>query len=80
SFNRFTTDLYGSVTPNDLLYGSVVAVGVGYRFETPVGPFRVDYATSVYDPTRSTGRWITDRVGVMMTSNWQLSIGIGHAF
>ncbi len=80
AFNRFTTDLYGSVTPRDLLYGSVVALGVGYRFETPVGPFRLDYATNVYDPTRSEGRWITDRLGVMMTSNWQLSIGIGHAF
>lgn len=80
AFNRFTTELYGSVTPRDLLYGSVAALGVGYRFETPVGPFRVDYATSVYDPTRSEGQWITDRLGVMMTSNWQLSIGIGHAF
>lgn len=80
AFNRFTTDLYGSVTPNDLLYGSVVGLGLGYRFETPVGPFRVDYATSVYDPLRTEGRWITDRTGVFMTSNWQLSIGIGHAF
>jgi outer membrane protein assembly factor BamA len=80
AFNRFTTELYGSVTPRDLLYGSVVAMGLGYRFETPVGPFRVDYATSVYDPLRGDGRWITDRTGVFMTSNWQLSIGIGHAF
>ncbi|MFN4908527.1 MAG: BamA/TamA family outer membrane protein [Bacteroidota bacterium] len=80
AFNRFTTELYGSVTPRDLLYGSVVAMGLGYRFETPVGPFRVDYATSVYDPLRTEGRWITDRTGVFMTSNWQLSIGIGHAF
>lgn len=80
AFNRFTTELYGSVTPQDLLYGSVVALGLGYRFETPVGPFRVDYATSVYDPLRGEGRWITDRTGVFMTSNWQLSIGIGHAF
>ena len=80
AFNRFTTELYGSVTPRDLVNGSVVAVGLGYRFETPVGPFRIDYATSVYDPTRSTGQWITDRVGVLQTSNWQLSIGIGHAF
>ncbi|MEY3385879.1 MAG: outer membrane protein assembly factor BamA [Bacteroidota bacterium] len=80
AFNRFTTELYGSVTPNDLISGSVVAMGLGYRFETPVGPFRVDYATSVYDPLRSEGRWITDRTAVMASSNWQLSIGIGHAF
>ncbi|MBU3698830.1 MAG: hypothetical protein FGM33_02295 [Candidatus Kapabacteria bacterium] len=80
AFNRFTTELYGSVTPRDLLSGSVVAMGLGYRFETPVGPFRVDYATSVYDPLRSEGRWITDRSGVMLSGNWQLSIGIGHAF
>ena len=55
-------------------------MGIGYRFETPVGPFRVDYATSVYDPLRPTDKWIVGRRGVMNSGNWQLSIGLGHAF
>ena len=80
AFNRFTTDLYGSAQLEDFYKGSVVAMGLGYRFETPVGPFRVDYATSVYDPLRPTDKWIVGRRGVMNTGNWQLSIGLGHAF
>lgn len=80
AFNRFTANLYGTARLEDLLYGSVVAVGTGYRFETPVGPFRIDLATSVYDPTRSTGTWIIGREGAFNWSNWQLSIGLGHAF
>lgn len=80
SFNRFTSELYGTAKLEDFVYNSVVAVGAGYRFETPVGPFRVDMATSVYDPTRVDGRWITDRKGVFNSGNWQLSIGLGHAF
>ncbi|MCX6141017.1 MAG: BamA/TamA family outer membrane protein [Candidatus Kapabacteria bacterium] len=80
SFNRFTTDLYGTMRLEDLYKGSAIAVGVGYRFDTPVGPFRIDYATSFYDPTRPTGKWIYDRSHIMSTSNWQLSIGLGQAF
>ena len=80
AFNRFTTDLYGSARLEDFYLGSVVAMGIGYRFETPVGPFRVDYATSVYDPLRPTDKWIVGRRGVMNSGNWQLSIGLGHAF
>lgn len=81
AFNRLTPSLYGKMRLQDLWEGSVVAVGVGYRFDTPVGPFRVDYATSAYDPLRTEGRWILNgRKNVMGFSNWQLSIGLGHAF
>lgn len=80
AFNRFTSDLYGTAQLRDLYEGSVVAMGMGYRFETPVGPFRIDYATSVYDPLRPTDKWIVGRRGVMNSGNWQLSIGLGHAF
>jgi outer membrane protein assembly factor BamA len=80
TFNRFTSELYGTSKFEDLLYGSAVALGAGYRFDTPVGPFRVDMATSVYDPTRTDGRWIVGRRGIFNSSNWQLSIGLGHAF
>lgn len=80
SFNRFTTELYGSMRLEDLYKGSAIAIGIGYRFDTPVGPFRIDYATSFYDPTRPTGQWMFDRGHIMSTSNWQLSIGLGQAF
>jgi len=81
AFNRLTPSLYGKMRLEDLWRGSVVAMGVGYRFETPVGPFRVDYATSVYDPLRTDGKFIFDgRKNLMGFGNWQLSIGLGQAF
>lgn len=80
AFNRFTAELYGTSKLIDIITGSAIAVGAGYRFETPVGPFRIDMATSMYDPTRSTGQWIINRSGVFNAGNWQLSIGLGHAF
>ena len=81
AFNRMTQDLYGTMRLEALWKGSVGAMGVGYRFNTPVGPFRLDYATSVYDPLRSTGQVLWNgRENVMGFSNWQLSIGLGHAF
>lgn len=80
AFNRFTSELYGTSKLEDLLNGSAIALGAGYRFETPVGPFRIDLATSAYDPTRATGKWIIGRGGIFNWSNWQLSIGLGHAF
>ncbi len=80
TFNRFTTDLYGTMRLEDLWRGSAVAIGLGYRFDTPVGPFRIDYATSLYDPTRPSEQWIFGRTGIMNSGNWQLSIGLGQAF
>jgi len=81
AFNRMTVDKYGSMRLKDLWIGSAVASGIGYRFDTPVGPFRIDWATSMYDPLRSDGKFIFNgRENIMGFSNWQLSIGLGHAF
>lgn len=51
-----------------------VGVGIGFRYDTPVGPFRVDFATKVYNPME-TSKWIVERPFAIQ---WQ--IGIGHAF
>jgi outer membrane protein assembly factor BamA len=81
AFNRLVLGAYGKATLNDFITGSVIAGGVGYRFDTPVGPFRIDYATSIYDPTRTSGQWIFNkRSNLMGLGNWQLSIALGFAF
>lgn len=80
AFNRLTPDLYRRASLNDFVVGNIIAAGIGYRFDTPVGPFRVDYATSIYDPNRANGVWITKRDRPFAFSNWMLSIGLGHAF
>lgn len=81
AFNRLTTAKYGTARFQDFLTGSVVAAGIGYRFETPVGPFRIDYATSIYDPAKGPEAVIWNgRRDIFAFSNWNLSIGLGHAF
>lgn len=79
AFNRLTTELYGKAKPMDLLFNSVLATGFGYRFDTPVGPFRIDLATSVYDPSKS-HPFIFGRPNALGFENFQISIGLGHAF
>lgn len=79
AFNRLTTDLYGKAKLRDFLFNSVLATGFGYRFATPVGPLRLDLATSIYDPSK-THPFIVNRPNALGFENLQLSIGLGHAF
>jgi len=79
AFNRLTPDLYGKAKLLDFIYNSVLATGFGYRFATPVGPLRIDLATSVYDPSKS-HPFIVNRPNALGFKNLQVSIGLGHAF
>mgnify|MGYP000116379734 CR=1 FL=1 len=79
AFNRLTTELYGKFKLQDLFTNSVLATGLGYRFATPVGPFRIDLATSIFDPSK-THPFIVNRPNALGFKNLQLSIGLGHAF
>ncbi len=47
-----------------------LAAGFGFRYETPVGPIRLDIAWPVYDPLRERKPF----------SNRVIHIGLGHAF
>lgn len=80
AFNRLVPSAYGSARLEDFVIGSVMAAGFGYRFDTPVGPFRIDVGTSIYDPVRKNEAFIWNRQGALKLSNFQLSIGLGHAF
>ncbi len=72
----------GNVWPeaNDLqLRGVALAAGIGIRYDTFFGPFRIDYGLQVYDPRIS--RWITQRKfwGETLRTGI-IHFGIGHAF
>ena len=59
-----------SIDPSDLQY----AVGVGFRYRTPIGPFRFDV-----------GRQLTTVEGLLVNGeerqrNWRLHFSIGQAF
>jgi outer membrane protein assembly factor BamA len=58
-----------------------VATGLGIRYETPFGPFRLDWGIRVYDPGAAAGRqWITERKLSDTFGEGVFHFGIGHAF
>jgi outer membrane protein assembly factor BamA len=68
----------GSFRPRDI----AVAAGIGFRYETLFGPFRIDYGFRVYDPkadgaqqTLFHKRFFGETLGEAV-----LHFGIGHAF
>ncbi len=78
AFNRYGSDRFGKTSFTDYFTGLAVGAGFGYRYDTPVGPFRIDIATPIFDPTRSTNRFIVGRPNIL--GNLSLHIGLGHAF
>ncbi|MFN0157886.1 MAG: outer membrane protein assembly factor [Bacteroidota bacterium] len=75
-------NVWGEV--NDLQWQDVaVATGIGMRYDTFFGPFRIDWGFRVYDPRPDPGlkKWIFRRRFVDETlGKGILHFGIGHAF
>jgi outer membrane protein assembly factor BamA len=62
----------------DFIKGLAWAAGFGFRYETPVGPIRIDFGLPVYDPSRTSDKLIFARRNVIGTM--QFHLGLGHAF
>lgn len=59
--------------------GMAVAIGLGLRYETPVGPFRIDFAWPVYDPIGiGNEKLIFNRRDGL--SKFTFHVGLGHSF
>jgi outer membrane protein assembly factor BamA len=74
-------NVWGSV--RDFRFETVaMATGLGIRYETPFGPFRLDWGIRIYNPAEGPGRqWITQRRLVGDTfRDGVFHFGIGHAF
>jgi outer membrane protein assembly factor BamA len=54
------------------------AAGAGFRYETPIGPIRIDFALPLYGPVIGRNDNILKRSNIL--SDTQIHIGIGHAF
>lgn len=68
---------------NDVKFNDIaVASGFGIRYDTFVGPVRLDFAFRIYDPMEIQGkRWVTERKFFKeILYNGVLNFGIGHAF
>jgi outer membrane protein assembly factor BamA len=59
-----------------------VAAGVGIRYETFFGPFRIDYGIRLYDPKGPDGRYTVFQKRLMseVLGRGVFHFGIGHAF
>ncbi|MEW6510270.1 MAG: BamA/TamA family outer membrane protein [Bacteroidota bacterium] len=59
-----------------------IAAGLGLRYDTFFGPFRIDWGFRVYNPGEARGRqWITQRQLIGQTFKEGIfHFGIGHAF
>lgn len=66
-----------SPTLGEMTENIAVGFGLGFRYSTPVGPFRVDVATKLYDPTSPESAFISQRNPL---DDLQLHIGLGHSF
>jgi outer membrane protein assembly factor BamA len=60
---------------------TAIASGLGIRYDTLFGPFRIDWGFRVYDPTGPATRWITEKKLIGETFRESvIHFGIGHAF
>lgn len=74
---------YGNTwsAPSEIMIKDIaLAVGFGLRYETFVGPFRLDFAWRLYDPKKPAGQqWLTEQQ-FFLNSFSIIHFGIGHAF
>jgi outer membrane translocation and assembly module TamA len=65
-------------TLKDYITGLAVSSGFGIRFDTPVGPLRLDVAWPVYYPSSIENKTIFTRPDGL--TNAQFHIALGHSF
>ncbi len=77
AFNSFLspTQQYNALNIATIARNIAIAGGIGYRFDTAVGPFRIDFGTRIYDPTVPTNQWIVER-----PLSFLMQFGLQHAF
>ena len=69
--------------PSEFRYRDIaIATGLGFRYDTFLGPFRIDWGIRIYDPGAPAGQqWITQRrLWADTFGGGVFNFGIGHAF
>lgn len=62
----------------DFLTKIAVATGLGIRYETPVGPVRVDFGWPFFDPNSAKDKWLFQRQNGL--GKFVFHVAIGNAF
>jgi outer membrane protein assembly factor BamA len=58
-----------------------MAAGIGLRYNTFVGPIRLDIGFKLFDPTAVEGnRWLWDKTSEIFKDKYAIHFGLGNAF
>jgi outer membrane protein assembly factor BamA len=58
-----------------------LATGFGIRYDTFIGPVRIDLGFKLYDPLGETGnKWLWDKPGDIFKNKYAIQFGLGNAF
>jgi outer membrane protein assembly factor BamA len=58
-----------------------MAAGIGLRYNTFVGPIRIDIGFKLFDPTAVEGnRWLWDKTSEIFKDKYAIHFGLGNAF
>jgi outer membrane protein insertion porin family len=82
AFNSFQRrESYGKLSLGSAVENLAVALGAGFRYDTPAGPFRIDVGFRLYDPFQASPsqRWLFGRP-FSFSNDARIQIGLGHAF
>jgi outer membrane protein assembly factor BamA len=74
---------YGNVwaTDEDFRIDQIaMAVGFGVRYNTFIGPIRVDFGFKLYDPSTGVNKWLFNDFANIFTERFVVHFGIGEAF
>ncbi len=75
---------WGNVWENDedfRLSQIALATGFGIRYDTFVGPVRIDVGFKLFDPSKGEGnRWLWDKPGEIFKSKYAIQFGLVNAF
>lgn len=84
AFNSFleSPQNYGTLPLLEIAQNIAVAAGIGIRYDTSVGPFRIDLALRVYDPAKRQFFFQLPDASVenIIQKLLNIQIGLGHAF
>ncbi len=58
--------------------GVAVAAGFGFRYYTPIAPFRIDFGLKFYDPSKNEFLW--ESWNKHFLQNFEINFGLGEAF
>lgn len=75
AFNWYASNVNTPILEYFIPENWAYSVGAGIRYETPIGPIRLDIAMPIYGPVYGRNDWIGSRENILSDIQWHISIG-----